>query len=299
VPDRDFFQNWRERLSRAGYRAVETVFRCSDHMAAFRDRLPSRPNVPGSTVLAYGAVGIMAVMLYSNLVSLTPPPVLDEYETQAPANPWSEITRMHGAFALEAPQLDGLEQKYIVRRHREGGGRKDYLTFGGPSEPGAYVRVALYRPGAEGALEQDALEAVTAVASESSIEAELLETENRLKTKFGLLSVIEMNVKGADGKRNCVAVANAWQNAHLGLVAWWCNGGPELVSHGALACVLDRLSLMSAGGDERLADFFARAELKRGHCGTQNALVSPTLKHSSDWMSAKPDPKLRGRVAGR
>jgi hypothetical protein len=266
-------------------------------MAAMRDRVPSRANLPASTLLAYGSVAIMAGMLFSGMMGKRETNAVEQAQTNS--NPWSEITRMHGAFALEAPQLDGLEQKYTVRRHREGGGRKDYLTFGDASEAGSYIRVALYRPGSEAALELDALEAVTAVAAESSIDADLLETGSRLNTKFGPLSVIEMNVKGRDGQRNCVAVANAWARAHLGLVAWWCNGGPELVAHGQLACVLDRLSLMSAGGDEQLADFFAKAELKRGHCGTQNALVSPTLKHSTDWLSAKPDPKLRGRVAGR
>ncbi len=298
MPDRDFIQLWQEHLSHTAYRMVENIFRCADRMAALRERLPGRPNIAASTLLAYGSVGIMAAILFSNLMNpegRTSQPV----QAQAPANPWSEITRMHGAFALEAPQLEGLEQKYLVRRHREGGGRKDYLTFGDPSETGTYVRVALYRPGGEAALEQDALEAVTAVASESSIDAELLETENLLTTKFGPLSVVEMNVKGANGSRNCIAVANAWADVHIGIVAWWCNGGPELVSHGKLACVLDRLSLMSAGGDKKLADFFARAELRRGQCGTQNVLVSPTIKHSTNWMSAKPDPKLRGRVAGR
>jgi hypothetical protein len=299
VPGHDIIQLWQERLSRAGYRAVETFFRCTDHMAAMRNRVPNRPDLPASTLLAYGSVAIMAGMLFSGLVG--PGKQEDSENIQAPTNvsPWTEITRMHGAFALEAPQLEGLEQKYIVRRHKEGGGRKDYLTFGDASESGAYVRVALYRPGGEAALELDALEAVTAVASESGIDAELMETRNRLRTKFGALKIIEMNVKGHEGPRNCIAVANAWSDAHLGLVAWWCNGGPELVANGQLACVLDRLSLMSAGGDSRLADFFAKAELKRGNCGTQNALVSPTLKHGNDWLSAKPDPKLRGRVAGR
>lgn len=298
MPDRDFIQPWRERLSHAGYRTVETCFRCMDHMAAMRDRVPRR-TLPASTLLAYGSVAIMAGMLFSGMIG----PGREDDEASATAqvsiSPWTEITRMHGAFALESPQLEGLEQKYTVRRHREGGGRKDYLTFGDVSETGAFVRVALYRPGGEGGLELDPLEAVTAVAAESSIDAELVETGNRLRTKFGTLEVVEMNVKGGSGPRNCLAVANAWSDAHLGLVAWWCNGGPELVAHGNLACVLDRLSLMSAGGDNRLADFFAKAELKRGHCGTQNALVSPTLKHNNNWLSAKPDPKLRGRVAGR
>lgn len=299
MPDREFFQLWQERLSRAAYRAIETFFRCLDHMAAMRDRVPARSSLPASTLLAYGSVAIMAGMLFSGMIGPGREGASEQAEAQTSISPWTEITRMHGAFALEAPQLEGLEQKYVVRRHKEGGGRKDYLTFGDAFETGAFIRVALYRPGGEAALEHDALEAVTAVASESAIDAELIETGNQLRTKFGPLAVIEMNVKGGNGPRNCLAVASAWTQAHLGLVAWWCNSGPELVAHGQLACVLDRLSLMSAGGDNRLADFFAKAELKRGHCGTQNALVSPTLKHTSDWLSAKPDPKLRGRVAGR
>lgn len=299
MPDREFIQLCQERLSRAGYRAVESFFRCADRMAALRDRVPRRSSLPASTLLAYGSVAIMAGMLFSGLVGPGKQEEGDRVQVQTSVNPWNEITRMHGAFALEAPQLEGLERKYVVRRHREGGGRKDHLTFGDAFEAGPYVRVALYRPGGEASLEFDPLEAVTAVASESSIDAELMETGNRLRTKFGSLEVIEMNVKGPEGKRNCIAVANAWADAHLGLVAWWCNSGPELVSHGQLACILDRLSLMSAGGDNRLSDFFARAELKRGNCGTQNALISPTLKHGNDWLSARPDPKLRGRVAGR
>lgn len=298
MPDREVLPMLQERLSHAAYRMVETAFRCMDRMAALRDRAPRRPRIPASTLLAYGSVAIMAALLYGNLIPNEVELPLPA-QAEVPVSPWAEITRMHGAFALETPQLDGLEKKYIVRRHKEGGGRKDLLTFGNPSDGGTYVRVALYRPGTEATLEPDALEAVTNVAAESSIDAELLETDNRINTKFGSLSVIEMNVKNDGGTRNCVAVANAWSEAHLGLVAWWCNSGPELVAHGKLACVLDRLSLMSAGGDQKLADFFARAELRRGHCGTQNALVGPTFKHSTDWLSAKPDPKLRGRVAGR
>jgi hypothetical protein len=140
---------------------------------------------------------------------------------------------------------------------------------------------------------------VTAVASESAIDAELQETGRRLRTKFGALPVVAMAVNGGGGTRRCVATAGAWNDPRLGLVAWWCNDGPELVAHGEFACLLDRIALMSAGGDDRLAEFFAQAELRRGTCSSQSSFVSPTPRRPNDWIYLKGRPPLRGRVAGR
>ena len=94
-------------------------------------------------------------------------------------------------------------------------------------------------------------------------------------------------------------MAGAWKDPRFGLVAWGCNPGPEIVPHGQLACLLDKLSLMSAGGDDRLAQFFAKAELKRNFCGASGPLVAATPKRSDDWLAIKVAPKLRGRIAGR
>ena len=76
-----------------------------------------------------------------------------------------------------------------------------------------------------------------------------------------------MTVKSLTGPRYCIATAAAWSDPRLGLTAWWCNEGDELVAHGDFACLLDRLALMGAGGDGRLAEFFAHAELRRRTCG--------------------------------
>ncbi|MEX0589465.1 MAG: hypothetical protein WD207_00105, partial [Xanthobacteraceae bacterium] len=125
------------------------------------------------------------------------------------------------------------------------------------------------------------------------------ETDRKLRTKFGALPIVAMSVKGNDGMRRCIATAAGWHDPRLGLVAWWCNDGPEIVAHGEFACLLDRLALMSAGGDDRLAEFFAQAELKRSTCSSQSSFVSPTPRRPNDWIYAKSRPQLRGRIAGR
>jgi hypothetical protein len=212
---------------------------------------------------------------------------------------WIDVPRAAGAFAVEMQGLDPGQASYLVRRHRDGGGRKDLMTFGAAADKNAYVRIELYRPGREGEAIADPLDAVATLAGDSRIDAELSETSSTLNTKFGELSVIDMNVTGADGPRACVAVAGAWGDPRLGLVAWWCNAGPEMVPYGQLACLVDRLTLMSAGGDDGLASFFAKAELKRNFCGSAGPIVAATPKRPDDWISQKAAPQLRGRIAGR
>ena len=285
-------------LSAAHFSLQSAFYGFGDRIAGLRGRLWDAASLPASSLIAYGAVGIMAAILANDLIHRpsAPNPATPASEPRAE---WIEIARPHGAFALEAHSLEGLDVQYIVRRHRLGGGRKDELTFGDPAARRPYVRIALYRPGSEGMAEPDPLEAVVSLASQSSIDAELQETDRKLRTKFGTLPVVAMTVKSGVTSRQCIATASAWSEPRLGLVAWWCNEGPELVAHGEFACLLDRLALMSAGGDDRLAEFFAQAELKRGSCGTYGSFVSPTPKRRDDWIHAKITPQLRGRLPAR
>jgi hypothetical protein len=57
----------------------------------------------------------------------------------------------------------------------------------------------------------------------------------------------------------------------------------------AIGCVLSRLILLTAGNDPKLAELFARAELKRGSCAP-----SATSVASPDWVTAAENPLLRG-----
>lgn len=287
-----------DAINDALFRVFEAFFRLRDRLAALRDRLPGAGDLPASTLIAYGCLGIMAAILVDDLIAPTPA-VSSVTAAPAPRPAWIEATRSQAAFSLESPALDGQRANYIVRRHHEGGGRKDILSWGGTGDAGAFMRIVLYRQGAEGAAEADPLEAVVAVASESAIDAKLTGPTGELVTKFGLLPIVEMTVRDGERVRACLAAVGHWNEPRFSLVAWWCNAGPEMVAHGQFACLLDRLNLMSAGGDDRLALFFAKAELKRSFCGASQPLHNPTPKRSDHWLDAKAVPKLRGRIAGR
>jgi hypothetical protein len=267
-------------------------------------RFASRPPLTFARGFAFLRASIFLAIFAGTLVLgydlIGPTPAASSVTPTLEAHPaWIDVTRASGAFAVAMQGLDPTQSDYLVRRHRDGGGRKDLMTFGAASDKSTYVRIQLYRPGTEGEAIADPLDAVAALAGDSKIDAELSETASKLKTKFGELSVIDMNVTIADETRACVAVAGAWDDPRFGLVAWLCNAGPEIVPHGQLACLVDRLTMMSAGGDGKLASFFAKAELKRNFCGAAGPILAATPRRPDDWISQKAAPPLRGRIAGR
>jgi hypothetical protein len=56
-----------------------------------------------------------------------------------------------------------------------------------------------------------------------------------------------------------------------------------------IGCILNRLILLTARNDPKLAELFARAELKRGSCA-----ASATSAASVDWVTSAENPRLRG-----
>ena len=279
------------------FAAISGIFiALRERIAALRDRMPDFGPWSLSRVLAFASILFMVSIVGRDLIGPTP---ANSSVTRLPERPrWNEVARAHGAFALESPALEGLEHSYLVRRHRIGGGRKDLMTWGSVDGDGAYMRVVLYRPGTESAFLDDPLDIAIAIAAESGIDAELSGPVGELKTKFGELPIVNMHTWGKNGPRACMAVAHSWNEPRISLVAWWCNRDWQLVQRGQVACLLDRLMLMSAGGDEKLATFFARAERGREICGT-TPILGTTPKRPDDWIFAKAEPKLRGRLYGR
>ena len=54
--------------------------------------------------------------------------------------------------------------------------------------------------------------------------------------------------------------------------------------------MLNRLMLLTAGNDPKLAELFARAELRRGSCAAATSALS------ADWVTAAQNPLLRGTL---
>ncbi|MCW5673115.1 MAG: hypothetical protein KIT15_00915 [Xanthobacteraceae bacterium] len=266
-------------------------------------RIPAispRKRLTLSRALAAVSAAVLLAVVAADLVSPTPAKSSVPQEPQ-PRSAWLEIPRASGAFDLSSPLLSGIEQSHMTRRNRTGNGRKDIITFGAPADAAVpFVRVSIYRPGSEGAVSIDPVEAVAAEALDARIDAEMKGPAGEVLTKFGGLTTVDMQLTTANRSRNCLAASGKFDAAGLGLVIWYCNPGEEIVAVGQLACLLDRLSLVTSGRDEKLIDFFAKAELNRSFCDARNTLYGNAPRHNApDWLDSKAIPVLRGKISAR
>jgi hypothetical protein len=77
----------------------------------------------------------------------------------------------------------------------------------------------------------------------------------------------------------------------LWISGWSCQGETLPARRAAIGCILSRLILLTAGNDPKLAELFARAELRRADCAATAAPVT-----SADWVTGAQDPRLRGSL---
>jgi hypothetical protein len=212
----------------------------------------------------------------------------DQLPQDAAAEPisrtgWIAATRSTPAFATSQIDLLYKTRAYQISRHPDEG-RKDVMRW--ETEAGqAVADLEIHRPNGEFA--GTLIEAMTDVASRMSLsETQPLEAAGVIDSKFGTVSLF--GVSGADG-RGCLGFVKPINQPQLRISGFSCQGDAAPVRRAAIGCMLNRLTLLAAGNDARLAELFARAELKRSDC---QAPSTPAL--SADWVTGTGNPALRG-----
>jgi hypothetical protein len=198
----------------------------------------------------------------------------------APTQPeWINVERPHPAFELQMPELAGNAAGYAILRRPADGARKDMLTWGEPVDGGPYVMVEIYRPGAQSERFIDAPSEVAARIIAFTV-IDDVKPAGQIDSKFGPVSLVDfaIAVRGTfNGRqRRCLGFAKAFDAPAMQVAGWYCSAGEDAVDRATLACALDRLTMLSAGGDAKLAALFARAELKRSFCGARNPILAAT-----------------------
>jgi hypothetical protein len=87
-----------------------------------------------------------------------------------------------------------------------------------------------------------------------------------------------------EGAGACLGFLKRIDNPPFQMSGWSCQGDSLPERRATIGCVLNRLVLLTSGNDPKLAETFARAELRRGAC-------TPA---SADWMTEAANPSLRG-----
>ncbi len=183
---------------------------------------------------------------------------LPDMHSEASTRPeWMPASRSTPAFASNQYELSYKSKSYHIFRHPEGG-RKDVLRWNAERAT-PIAELEIYRPGAE-------FEQLTA-----------LDSAGQIDSKFGPVTLLRLS----DGA--CLGFLKTVEQPALRFSGYVCQGETLPARSAAIACMLNRLSLVAAGNDAKLAELFARTEQKRADCRT-------------DWVSGAGKPTLRGAI---
>ncbi len=212
----------------------------------------------------------------------------------APKPAWIDVENPWAAFQLTASGYDEDDRAYGIRRHPQGGGRKDILSFGSLGHTQRFMSFEIYRAGGEIPHFASAAEAVRALGSEQG-RVLGLRSGMPIASKFGPFQTFEFAI-GPFGGYNCTGFVRVFDTPRVQISGLSCNMN-LLVDRAKISCALDRLTLMSAGSDPDIARLFAHAEQKRHFCGQRDPLLYKTPKRPTDVTnSLSSSLRLRGRV---
>jgi hypothetical protein len=227
----------------------------------------------------------------------------DELPDAAAAEPvakasWSLASRSHPAFAVNSLDLSVKTETYEIFRH-PAGGRKDVLHWTAPPQgtpqgtaqnEKPVAELEIYRPGGE-LSPSDATDAEIAARMDSG-GSRGLEAAGVIDSKFGPVALLRL-AGDADGAKDqakpCLGFIKRLGDPTLRMSGWTCQGDGIPARRAAIGCMLNRLTLLTAGNEPKLAELFARAELKRGSCAS-----TATSAISVDWVTGTENPRLRG-----
>lgn len=234
-------------------------------------------------LLAYvGTLALLALAVAHQWNQLTSV----EANDPPPKPGWSAALRSRPAFAVSQIDLQDKSEAYEILRHPEGG-RKDIIRWTargaakGAEKPVAELEI--YHPGGEfSPTEPTAPQIAARMTPEAPPE---LEAAGIVDSKFGTVALLRPVSVTADSPA-CLGFVKRFDGPLLQISGWSCQGDTVAASRAAIGCLLSRLVLLTAGNDPRLAELFARAELKRGNCAASSA----------DWVTSAENPRLRGTL---
>jgi len=199
---------------------------------------------------------------------------------------WSQAGRTASAFAVSQLIFPSKIETYEVFRHPEGG-RKDVFRWSGVGGT-PVAELEIYRPGEE--IDQVGSPAGYLAARMDPAGPRELEAAGIIDSKFGAVTLFR-RVGGTEAARACLRFYRHVEEPKFRLSGWSCLGEDLPARRAAIGCMLNRLVLLTAGNDTKLAELFAHAEVRRSDCAISGA---PAL--SADWVMGADNPHLRGTL---
>jgi hypothetical protein len=225
-----------------------------------------------------GALALFAILALAALGQL--PSLRDDEPAEKPG--WAEASRSHPAFALSKLDSSDKTVSYAILRHPEGG-RRDVLRWTGDADK-PVAELEIYREGGEFDVARPATEGLAVRMGLAA--ATPLEQAGLIDTKFGPVALFRPTGT-AEAARACLGYLKRSEEPALQISGFSCQGDTLPARRAAIACTLNRLTLLTSGNEPKLAELFAHAELKRRSCAPQG---------SSDWLLGAANAQLRGAL---
>ena len=240
-------------------------------LAAFADE------VVGTVARLFAYVGALVLFAILALAGLGQLPELRDDEPAAKPG-WGVADRSHPAFALS--RLDSSEKtaSYTIFRHPEGG-RRDVMRWASEADR-PVAQLEIYREGGE-------FDVTRPATADLAVQMGLgpttpLEQAGLIDTKFGPVALFL-----PAGAGTCLGYLKRSEEPALQISGFSCQGDTLPAQRAAVACTLNRLTLLTSGNEPKLAELFARAELRRRGCDAQG---------SPDWLLGAANAQLRGAL---
>jgi len=197
---------------------------------------------------------------------------------------WSFASHTSRTFAVSHTDSIYKTEAYEIFRHPEGG-RRDRFRWTGRDQK-LVAELEIYRAGGGSSPISSVIAEIAGRMDPDGTRK--LEAAGVIDSKFGPVRLLRLNGQ-ADRADACLAFLKPFDELHLRISGWSCRGDDWPARRAATGCLLNRLTLLAAGTDRKMAELFARAELKRADCGASDA---PML--SADWVTGVENPRLRG-----
>jgi hypothetical protein len=219
-------------------------------------------------VVKIAAVGLV-ILAGAGFLAQWPRPAAESpvAETGAGARPtlrrptWVKIAEPFHLYDLPSSFIAGEKLDYEARRRSIGGGREDFLTFGTFSGAGPFVRLGVYRHGSEKWATPPFYVDMARRAAAIEISIDRADPPTAQATRFGDFETAAMTmIKGRQARDNCRGFRFSVTPPGLAIAGFACGADDQPFSGGELACLINRLDLVSAGDDRLLSDFFAAAQ---------------------------------------
>jgi hypothetical protein len=238
--------------------------------------------VCGTLARLVAYVGALALLAIAGVHLWDQLPAFEAEEASAKPG-WSEARHSYPAFAVSQFDLPEKTETYEIFRHPDGG-RKDVFRWTAAGEK-PVAELQIYRPGAE--FDPSSSAATDIAARMDGANGTQLEAAGVIDSKFGQVALLRL-AGDASEARSCLGFLKRLDDPALQISGWSCQGNTLPARRTAISCMLGRLMLLTAANDPKLAELFARAELKRGDCAAVTSSAD-----SADWVTDTENPRLR------